>query len=95
MSCARIAAPSVAFRLLAMSNRGVQLYPDLDASYHSMASAVASRGQNVATSACADVRMRSDIQSAPPPDRDHRRRRAFALEDVQDEFVTSDLAQRR
>ena len=45
--------------------------------------------------ACADVRMRSDIQSAPPPDRDQRRRRAFMLEDAEDEFVTSDLALRR
>ncbi len=45
--------------------------------------------------ACADVRMRTDIQSAPPPDRDQCRRRAFMLEDVEDEFVTSDLAQRR
>ncbi len=47
------------------------------------------------STACTDVRNRTDIQSAPPPDRGQRRRRAFMLEDVEDEFVTSDLAQRR
>jgi hypothetical protein len=34
--------------------------------------------------------MRADIHSEPPPDRDYRRRNAFTLEDVEDEFVNSE-----